>query len=75
MSLLDVLRYPISNSVTSDQLKALPGPLLRAWMILVHWADDAVETMAKFYRDDTGYRSLSHDRDLALLRRMIYELV
>ena len=73
MSLLDVLRYPISTPVTGEELMALPCPLIRSWMALVHWTADAdLERVAIYYADSEG-RKLACAADHALLRRMILD--
>ncbi len=82
MSIFDVLRYPISNSPTKEELFALPHGLFLQWMNSVNFThlgndiEDECEAISRYYRDaerDGRHYVYERDTDIALLREMIKE--
>lgn len=83
MSLLDILKYPIGNSPTEEQFAALPEDLFCSWALAVGWCDtvdysgaERISYMSRAYSSRSFMEGGDvNNNDLALLRRMIYELV
>ncbi len=74
MSLFDVIRYPISNKPTKDELAALPGDLYGKWIIhvgfhpLKAWTILAVSHHYSVYGD-----MIESQHEISVLRKMIRE--
>ena len=75
MSLFDVLRYPISNSPTENELLGLPEPLFAEWLYKVHWigqlGGDIYSNLHLIV--GTYYSSKQAHEDIVLLRKMVVE--
>jgi hypothetical protein len=76
MSLFDVIRYPISDTPTKDQLDNLPIEIYKEWAFVAGWAYPAdnskppdTELVSYFYQNaDHGYQC-----DIVNLRKLIAE--
>ncbi len=73
MSLFDVIRYPISDSPTLEQLKALPEDLYTVWIKRAHFIPEnwSHKDIVWYYRPDR--RTINSDKEIKLLRQMIEE--
>jgi len=73
MSLFDVIRYPISNPPTKEELWALPPDLFNEWKKSVGWKNvrgvtpGYVEAYYKEFNSDEAYKL----DNIRLLRKMI----
>ncbi len=76
MSLFDVLKYPISDEPTKEELSSLPNILLIKWALAVKWITRPYErihnfefmNIVDFYKDRSGIHP-----DITELRKMIKE--
>ncbi len=71
MSLFDILRYPISDSPTVEQLKALPTELYREWLKSANFAPDRWDCNDVIWYFSVHPNHTAHD--IKLLREMIEE--
>ncbi len=74
MSLFDVLRWPISDEPTKEELEALPCSLFKEWMSEVGFvpANWSHENVAWYYRKERlAIKIAVHD--IRVLRKMIEE--
>lgn len=72
MSLFDVIKYPISNPPTKDELEALPNDLYKIWLLSVGWAAYLSPIILAIYYFN-HYSLPGGKDDLSLLRKMIKE--
>lgn len=78
MSLFDVLRYPISDIPTNDELLALPNDLFDRWVSKSDWDGRAVSKkhIVKWYQEYYGFTGPTgkmDTRDIEYLRTLIKE--
>ena len=75
MSLFDVLRYPISNSPTENELLGLPESVFKKWQLEVGWMKKGSSTdiYSGLSLMTGAYRSAPRHQDIVLLRKMIAE--
>ena len=82
MSLFDVIKYPISEPPTLEELNALPNEIFNQWISLSHWrspgkwkdADGISHYYKNFYGSDhDAYPDQEQSRDVKLLRKLIEE--
>ena len=65
MGLFDVLRYPISDQPTVEELAALPRDLYNVWRTSVGWYVATNESKVKYYSEAPVHV------DILMLREMI----
>ncbi len=71
MSLFDVLRYPISDIPTIEQIDAIPIALFERWKIQCDWRKGVDRcTIVNYYEHVSKDRSY---KDINQLRKMIKE--
>lgn len=79
MSLFDVLRYPISDAPTAEELTALPTKLFRKWRRITEWENrgnyKTPGLIGEWYtsRDLTLLVHEIERREIKVLREMIKE--
>lgn len=73
MSLFDVIRYPISDIPTFEQLNALPDDIFNSWAETTDWRNTARrrDGMARWYQ--AWHNALNNDdkKEINRLRQMI----
>jgi hypothetical protein len=76
MSIFAVIKYPISNCPTVEELAALPKDLFDTWKISVHWSDtDVVDPnyISYWYRAGNSQAKSCRKHDIEMLRGIIQE--
>lgn len=80
MSLFDVIRYPVSDLPTKEQLSAIPMPILAEWGDITFWFKTTFDSeyIAKWYsssreRNDGNANTISDIKEINILRRLIKE--
>ena len=75
MSLFDVIRYPISNPPTLEELQRLPGDLYQEWVSSTGWRADSSDPawVSSWYKKHihTAYYESVGPGDLAHLKQLI----
>lgn len=83
MSLFDVIRYPISDPPTPEELEALPGEIFNRWVHTSDWCDVPrtsaivpsrlyIGNWYQTYHIDGRLKNIDW-HDIQMLRRMIRE--
>lgn len=79
MSIFDVIKYPISDYPTIEELKRLPRPIFDKWISRTKWQvpkdlDKGVAYMSGAYKLFTAHKDKKYNRvhpDVRLLRNML----
>jgi hypothetical protein len=78
MSLFDIIRYPISETPTVEELSNLPEELFKRWLACTEWGHDDISAITAWYKrylyseSGTLIRRVEKN-ELVLLRKMIRE--
>lgn len=78
MSLFDVIKYPISDRPTVEELLQIPTAIMTEWVAKSVWHgyNSSCPDISHWYGADAPYTAEAHENDkeeLALLRKMIAE--
>ena len=82
MSLFDVIKYPISNIPTIDQLRVVPINIFNKWIVITPWdgyslnydLHSAAEVIHRWYKDLSDPEAICmRDREIGSLRKLIRE--
>jgi hypothetical protein len=72
MSLFDVLRYPISEPPTKEELEALPNDIWDKWVAISQWPESASKTLIVEWYGGIDYTNLpSVEREIIKLKQII----
>lgn len=79
MSLFDVLRYPVSDKPTLEELERIPASIINKWVSKTPWQNykDTIDDFRDWYsqcEEPAAQREHANDREeVDLLRKMIAE--